>query len=92
MVRVPIGCETDGRFLYSLLIDYYYARLVVKPDGLFCIMNWTDKANEIADKTINSIEDGLGRNYTKEDVINALRNAALEGMKWECENWVRTRQ
>lgn len=48
-------------------------------------MNWTDKALEIAKAIIK--DKKLDPSMTEH-----LRKAAIEGMKWECENFVLKRR
>lgn len=52
-------------------------------------MNWSDKANEIAYEILEEMEDGVVSSYTRDDVIAGLKKAAIEGMKHECNNWLR---
>lgn len=42
-------------------------------------MNWSDKANEIADEILNKME-GI---YTHDEVKRALQSAAFQGMEYE---------
>ena len=52
-------------------------------------MNWTDKANKIAEQILEEMENGVVCSYTRDDVITGLKKAAIEGMKFECDNWLR---
>ena len=51
-------------------------------------MNWNDKAQEIAKAILEKMEDGVLNSYTRDDVLNGLREAALQGIKFECDCWV----
>lgn len=51
-------------------------------------MNWNDKAKEIAVTIIDKMENGVVGSYTRDDVLRGLHEAAIEGMKHECDNWV----
>ncbi len=50
-------------------------------------MNWNDKAQEIAETILAKIEDGVVSSYTRDDVLNGLREAAMQGIKYECDAW-----
>ena len=55
-------------------------------------MNWSDKANEIADEILNKMEDCSSGSYTRDDMLRCLQKAAMSGMAYECDNWVLKRQ
>lgn len=80
-----------GLFLYSSL------RLITSD------MSWKDKAKEIAEKICNVEalkemdiesniiydEDGrLDLNYIRDAILPMIEKAALDGIKYECDNWV----
>ena len=66
-------------------------------------MNWSEKAQEIADKICTEdalakmdvesyiIYDDDGRlelRYLLDAILPMVRKAAIEGMKFECDNWL----
>lgn len=51
-------------------------------------MNWSEKAQKIAEEILDEMEGGIVSSYTRDDVIAGLKKAAIEGMKFECENWL----
>lgn len=55
-------------------------------------MKWKEKSCQIADEIIRKIGQGAPKTYTREEVLEALRQAAMKGMMWECENWVLKRK
>lgn len=55
-------------------------------------MNWSDKAKEIAKEILDKMENGVVGSYTRDDVLHALQKAAIDGMAFECDNWVLKRQ
>lgn len=67
------------------------SRLLVKVGGFYFFdlsMNWSEKAQEIAEEILDEIEGGVVSSYTRDDVIAGLKKAAIEGMKFECDNWL----
>ena len=50
-------------------------------------MNWNEKATLIASEIIE--ECGADSVLTLNDAIRLLHKAAMRGMEFECENWVR---
>ncbi len=55
-------------------------------------MSWNEKSKEIAEVILDKMEKGAQNSYTRDDVLNGLREAAMQGMAYECENWVLKRQ
>lgn len=55
----------------------------------FNIMNWKDKSNQIAVGLIEKMKPDVNGNYTKQEVLDGLTSAALEGMRHECDCWVK---
>lgn len=51
-------------------------------------MNWSDKAKVIADEIIKKMKKDDVGGYTRDDVIEGLKKASIEGMKFECNNWL----
>lgn len=51
-------------------------------------MNWSDQAKQIADEILEKMENGVVGSYTRDDVISGLCKAAMQGMAFECDNWV----
>lgn len=51
-------------------------------------MNWSEKAKEIAEELLDKMENGVVGSYTRDGVLNALQKAAIDGMAFECDNWV----
>jgi len=66
--------------------------LVVKLGGiLFCFMNWSEKAEEIAGILIDELEAN-GNSYSKDKLSQCVRRAAILGMEFECDNWILKRR
>ena len=55
----------------------------------FNIMNWKDKSSEIAVAIINKMNCDSNGNYTRQEVLDGLTKAALDGMRHECDCWVK---
>ena len=51
-------------------------------------MSWTNKSNEIADAIISKMEVDQNSSFSREQILIALRNAALDGMKHACDCWI----
>lgn len=51
-------------------------------------MNWHDKAEEIAQKIAQSASKASGGTITRPELIKRLQEAAIEGMKHECDCWM----
>lgn len=51
-------------------------------------MSWNEKATEIAETILEKMEDGVVNSYTRDDVLNGLKEAALKGIQYECDCWV----
>ena len=47
-------------------------------------MSWTEKSKEIAVEVLDKMEKGAQNSYTRDDVLNGLREAAMQGMVYEC--------
>ena len=51
-------------------------------------MNWSDKANVIADEIIKKMKKDDVGGYTRDEIIEGLKKAAYQGMQFECDNWL----
>ncbi len=49
-------------------------------------MNWSEKSKEIADAILKKMENGIiSGTLTREEILNGLREAAMQGMAHECD-------
>lgn len=49
-------------------------------------MNWSEKSKEIADAILKKMENGIsGTSFSREEILNGLREAAMQGMAHECD-------
>ena len=53
-------------------------------------MNWTEKANEIAERIIKREigQKRISQTCELEHLSRLLAESAIEGMKHECDNWL----
>ncbi len=51
-------------------------------------MNWSEKSKQIAAELLGEMEDGVINPDTRADFLQVLEQAAIKGMKYECDNWV----
>lgn len=55
-------------------------------------MNWTDKASEIAQSLAAKRLSKLEGSQHWPIIVNTLMEAAMEGFRYECDNWVLQRR
>ena len=48
-------------------------------------MSWNEKSLEIAKDILEKMENGVLNSYTRADVLNGLKEAAMQGMAYECD-------
>lgn len=58
-----------------------------KGDGICKIMNWSDKAKEIAENIYDE-KHRPNPSSSKEHLIEMLEEAAIKGMEFELKNWL----
>lgn len=51
-------------------------------------MNWSEKSKQIAVELLEEMEDGVINPPSREDFLQVLEQAAIKGMRYECDNWV----
>lgn len=75
----------------SVTISILLVSLVVMTGlaSLFYTMNWKTKTEEIAARLLK--DAGVAKEYrlTYDELSSYLAKAAMEGIKFECDNWVR---
>ena len=55
-------------------------------------MNWSEKSKEIAEEILVKMEDCSSGSYTRDDMLQCLQKAAMSGMAFECDNWIKKRK
>lgn len=55
-------------------------------------MNWNDVSQKIAEKILSKVKPTHDGTYRHDDVLAALKKAVMEGLIYECENWVTKRR
>lgn len=55
-------------------------------------MNWNDVSQKIAEKILSKVKPTHDGTYEREKVLSALKKAVMEGLIYECENWVTKRR
>ena len=72
-----------GVFLSNSKI--FFSTICREIDGVLFFMGWKDKAQEIAFEIISKMDESLQGSYTHSDVLQALEQAAITGMAYECD-------
>ncbi len=77
LIRINLpACESGG-------ISFFYTKE---------IMNWSEKSKEIAEEILVKMEDCSSGSYTRDDMLRCLQKAAMSGMAFECDNWIKKRK